>query len=582
MKTNQFILTLLLFSLSSLSCIEAKTVIETQEKIDLSLTSNQKNPQNNLISIIDLTETSFGKRELNNILVNPTTDRSIITKRQKLIRYLINHPETRKTLTKHLKTISDYEEYMNLFIQYQESPMHNEILKIIFFCNSLIEEHCPALLETLNENELALTLRHYIPADIIIPIFDIFVFHWAKKAIEDKFRHRKNGKKSCCSLDVDDDAPAIIKIICNLLEILHGAFQGVNLVDGTSRAIDRHAIINIIHEQVSTTMHCVTAMNKVHSILESLDFIPTQKTCNYKLLEDLTNQLESLEAPQETNSLFLPVGNILVGYKKLLAALPDISNLCEEIGIIDAHLSTAKLIENHEQKTHKYCFVDFAEKNEPTFIAQNLWNPMLSNYSPVTNNINFGEQLPKKLVITGPNKAGKTSAMKAVALNAILAQSFGIAAADSAIISPFEKVITYVHLNDDITQDQSMFVAEVLRADYCFKTLQENKEKPVLLLIDDSLFKSTNSVRGEQLAYDFIKTLKDFDKGLILVATHFPLLTTLEAQTNRAFTNYHIHLEQDAQRHLHSTYKLEVGSDIEHDSFALINETNVMQGLCCN
>lgn len=581
--------------------MEAKSVIETQEKVDLSLVDSESNPNQGLADIIDRTVTPFGRKEFKNILLNPTSDTTVIGKRQQFTRHLLDHPETRDTLSKHLATIRDHAEFMTLFLEYQESPLHQEILKILFFSSSFFENHYPSVLNTLNESELALTLKHYLPADLVGPILEILIFHFAKEPLQDYFAgesnyshhdrsahlsrndhdkhlhdHDDHRNHDCCPT-APTGAPIGVKLFFNALQALHIGLHAINIHQGISHAMSRHALIAIIHKQLSTTMRCVSAMSAIHSLLTVSDLIDSPNH-----LEDLTSDLSKLEDPTEDSAFFVNVGEILTGYKKLLASLPQLSNLCEEIGIVDAHLSMAKLIEEHQAKSNRYCFVDFVEHDKPVFIAQALWNPMLTNNSPVTNNINFGKNMSTKLIITSPNKAGKSSLMKTIALNAVLAQSFGLVAADSAALTPFEKIVTYVHLNEDITQDQSMFMAEVLRADYCFKTLQANKEKPALLLVDDSLFKSTNSMKGEQLAYDFIKTFKDFDHALILIATHFPLLTTLEDQTNRAFTNYHIHLTRDAQHHLHSTYKLEEGSDIEHDSFALINGTTVMQGLCCN
>ena len=127
-------------------------------------------------------------------------------------------------------------------------------------------------------------------------------------------------------------------------------------------------------------------------------------------------------------------------------------------------------------------------------------------------------------------------------------------------------------ITDDISNDQSMAVAEILRADQCINTLETYKDKGfVLALIDDALFKSTSFMNGQDAAYKFVKNLAHYNHAITLVISHFPLLSTLEQTTNGIFKNYQTNIvSQDGKKS--STFSLKKGVCPQENIYDLIRE----------
>jgi DNA mismatch repair ATPase MutS len=65
-------------------------------------------------------------------------------------------------------------------------------------------------------------------------------------------------------------------------------------------------------------------------------------------------------------------------------------------------------------------------------------------------------------VITGPNMAGKSTALRQTALIAILAQTGSFVPADSAVIGIVDKLFSRVGAKDDLFRDRSTFMVEML------------------------------------------------------------------------------------------------------------------------
>ena len=77
------------------------------------------------------------------------------------------------------------------------------------------------------------------------------------------------------------------------------------------------------------------------------------------------------------------------------------------------------------------------------------------------NTISFGST-SRLHVITGPNMAGKSTALRQTALLAILAQTGSFVPAESAVIGIVDKVFSRVGAKDDLFHDRSTFMVEML------------------------------------------------------------------------------------------------------------------------
>lgn len=157
----------------------------------------------------------------------------------------------------------------------------------------------------------------------------------------------------------------------------------------------------------------------------------------------------------------------------------NIESLFLFIGEIDTAISTASL----KSGDLKICKPNFNNKNELKFI--DIHHPLIKNC--VTNNLNL---VDKSMLLTGSNMSGKSTFIRTVAVNSILAQTLHICFAD-VYNAPFYKVYSSIRITDDLLDSTSYYLQEVLNIK---ELIDASKvEKPCLFILDE-IFKGTNTI----------------------------------------------------------------------------------------
>jgi DNA mismatch repair protein MutS len=133
------------------------------------------------------------------------------------------------------------------------------------------------------------------------------------------------------------------------------------------------------------------------------------------------------------------------------------------------------------------------------------------------------------LVLTGPNMAGKSTAMRQVALIALLAQAGSFVPAESARIGLVDKLFTRVGAADDLARGQSTFMVEMAE---CARILAQASERSLLIL--DEVGRGTSTFDGLAIAWAVAEHLHDIVRARTLFATHYHELCELAAERGRA------------------------------------------------
>ncbi len=142
-------------------------------------------------------------------------------------------------------------------------------------------------------------------------------------------------------------------------------------------------------------------------------------------------------------------------------------------------------------------------------------------------------------IITGPNAAGKSTFLRMVGVNVLLAQTGAAVPAAQMAWSPV-RLVTDVRIRDDLARNESYFLSEVRRLRRL--VLDGEKDTPLLGLIDEP-FRGTNSQERTAAGLALVEHLTA-SPNLFLIATHEELLAQIAARTASA-ANYHF------QEHLH-------------------------------
>ncbi|MGK0363497.1 MAG: DNA mismatch repair ATPase MutS [Saprospiraceae bacterium] len=232
---------------------------------------------------------------------------------------------------------------------------------------------------------------------------------------------------------------------------------------------------------------------------------------NFSVLWDL-KQVKRLERWRETQNILLP---------KWFEALAE----------FEALNSLATAYYNNPDWT-------FPEVNKAAIVrAEELGHPLIPKAKRINNDISIPTKGHLKLV-TGSNMAGKSTFMRTVGLNIVLAQIGAPVCAKKLSLPPL-KVYTSMRTEDALHESTSSFYAELKRLKFII-TAVESGENIFFLL--DEILKGTNSRDRHTGSKALIRQLIEA-KGSGIIATHDLDLGVLEKEYGGAVENLRIEVQ---------------------------------------
>lgn len=187
-----------------------------------------------------------------------------------------------------------------------------------------------------------------------------------------------------------------------------------------------------------------------------------------------------------------------------------------------------------------------------TVIADSLGHPLIPKEKLVTNSFSTEEAGGLNL-ITGSNMAGKSTFLRSVGVNIVLAMMGSPVCAGSFTVSNM-KVISSMRVNDNLEENTSTFYAELKKLKEVIEAVNRN-EKVFLLL--DEILRGTNSADRHTGSKALIKQLIHHN-AVGLIATHDLELAKLADEFPLKLHNYHFDV-QVAGDELYFDYKLKKG-----------------------
>jgi len=187
--------------------------------------------------------------------------------------------------------------------------------------------------------------------------------------------------------------------------------------------------------------------------------------------------------------------------KVLLNNIDEVRKVFLYTGYIDCLINSLNIMADND-----CCFAKISESDEITFT--NLKHPLLEK------SIGQTKKITTNLIVTGLNMSGKTTFMKSLGINQLLATSFGFCFAES-YEAPVLDVLSSISINDALLNGKSRYYAEAERLLVIKQKIEDHK---CLCLIDEIL-SGTNS---DERIYGSTKILKDFakSKSFLIAATH--------------------------------------------------------------
>ena len=199
-----------------------------------------------------------------------------------------------------------------------------------------------------------------------------------------------------------------------------------------------------------------------------------------------------------------------------------------------------------------WCFPEIAEDHF-TLIGKDFGHPLIMPAKRIDNTFS-SMGTAKVALITGSNMGGKSTFLRSIGVNAVLAMMGSPVCAASFTISPV-KLMSSMRIADNLAENTSTFYAELKKLKQIIEAVDQ-KEKVFILL--DEIFRGTNSLDRHTGSIALIKQLIR-QNAVAVIATHDVELTRLKDEYTQSISNYHFNVQVDKNDELFFDFKLKSG-----------------------
>ena len=201
-----------------------------------------------------------------------------------------------------------------------------------------------------------------------------------------------------------------------------------------------------------------------------------------------------------------------------------------------------------------YTFPEIVDPGESLpFEATDLGHPLIPHQERVTNDISISE-IGSILLITGSNMSGKSTFLRTLGVNLVLAFAGGPVVASRLQTVPF-RIYSSINVVDSLDAGLSHFYAEVKRLRGMLDALRQPHAYPLFYLVDE-IFRGTNNRERLIGSTSFLKKVAG-SRGIGIISTHDLELTELEQDIPK-LTNWHFE-ETIKEGKMHFEYRLKPG-----------------------
>lgn len=187
-----------------------------------------------------------------------------------------------------------------------------------------------------------------------------------------------------------------------------------------------------------------------------------------------------------------------------------------------------------------------------SFSAQAIGHPLLKEDQRVVSDFLL-QGKGRMALITGSNMAGKSTFLRSLGVNIVLAQMGAVVCTNNMTLSPVQ-LVSSMRIADNLAEHTSTFYAELKKLKTIIEAVKERL--PVFILLDEIL-RGTNSLDRHTGSKALIQQLLRHESVAVL-ATHDVELAKLENQYPAQIANYHFDV-QVAGAELYFDYKLKEG-----------------------
>jgi DNA mismatch repair ATPase MutS len=219
------------------------------------------------------------------------------------------------------------------------------------------------------------------------------------------------------------------------------------------------------------------------------------------------------------------------------------------IGEMEVLISFASFAFNN---TEQVCYPTLTSDDEFQIEAEDLGHPLLQPKVRINNDF-FVNGVPSIQIITGANMAGKSTFLRTLAVNLLIAMNGAPVIARKFTFFPCD-IFSSIKVQDSLTNNESYFYAELLRLKDIIEHVRNN---PKTLVILDEILRGTNTKDKLTGSIGILKKLMHLN-AMVIIATHDLSIAELENLYSGTVVNscFEVELTDDQ---LFFDYKLKAG-----------------------
>ena len=476
--------------------------------LDIVENQNEGSTERSLYKVLDLCQTSFGKRLLKERLLLPLLDIKEIRKRQKIVKHFVEQKELGNAAREELKGSSDLErilarmgagrgaprDLLAFSLTIQRGSRLSLLLAKQEGVSSDPESKIPDLVE-LPSGLVSIAKRIqkeiHPEAPPLLPGKSPFLQSGLDESLDEAREASEKGSQWVMDFEREEKQRTGLPGLRVKYNKVHGYFIEVNRQQAKKLPADYYRRQTLVgHERFSNQRltELETMINEAEAVIRKIEQERFHELC----------QLILLKASQ-------------------------IKRLMRQLARLDFFLSLA-------QTAYKKGWVMPEIHEEPKIEIKGGVHPVVEHYLPVgekftPNDLSLNSKNKSLAILTGPNMAGKSTYIRQIALIQLLAQVGSFVPAESARIGVRDRIFTRVGAGDNLTRGESTFFVEMLET---ARILNQSTNQSLVIM--DEVGRGTSTYDGLALAWAIVEHLTNGENAgpLTLFATHYHELTALE------------------------------------------------------
>ena len=305
-----------------------------------------------------------------------------------------------------------------------------------------------------------------------------------------------------------------------------------------------------LNNYLDYSISSMKAFTQLHSDkLSYQDFCSTTQN-HIEILEKLHNDVVHITPFATSLHKFGQIGEMLKMYYVLYTNPSYDDSLRYSVGFEGYINNICNLYAHTKTNTISMCKF-FDNDSKCSFDGQ--YYPAIIDTKPITNDIDISTNM----IISAPNKAGKTTILKSVLINIIMSQQVGCGFYTNAQLTPYSHIHSYLNIPDTSGRD-SLFQAESRRCKEIIDIIKDNDQNDRHFCIFDELYSGTNPEEAVKSGNALLKYLESFKNVNFILTTHYKDICK-KYKKSKHITNYKMLVEVNEDKTFNYTYKLVKG-----------------------